>query len=144
MICRLFVAAVLVALSAYGGHMVSDREIPFVRYSGEIAPLDPAPGDTVVVTWHGHRYRDCPGVVYRRITDSHGEVHNLAAVGAVYSETSNPDPLPRTFRLPAHIASGSAEYVATTVFYCNPLHQIWPIVVDTPPIAFTIAQNTTP
>jgi len=133
----IFVCAAIA--SATVGFMTADRAIPFVRYHGTITPENPMPGSAVTITWEGQRYRDCPGTVYRRIVDSHNVPHSYDPVVAVYAKTENPDPMARTFKLPAGIAPGPAVYIATTYFVCNPVHLLWPIVVSTPVIHFTIA-----
>jgi hypothetical protein len=138
--CRI-VASVIIGIAGVLFYMATDRDPPFQRGPGRIFPVNPLPGSAVEVEWEGKRIRDCDGYVYRKIIDSHGVVFSIEGVPVTYFKTRNPDPLVRYFRLPVGAAPGPAKYIATTHYYCNPLHRWWPIVVETPQIDFNLAEG---
>jgi hypothetical protein len=137
-VCRIVASATL-GLASVVFYMAIDRDPPFERGAGKIMPENPPPGATVEVIWQGTRKRDCDGYVYRKIIDSHGVVFTIEGIPVSYAKTMNPDPLIRYFRLPVGLAPGPAKYIATTHYYCNPLHRWWPIIVETPHLDFIIA-----
>lgn len=119
-------------------YLVIDREVPFVIYHGRIVPPEPRPGDVVEIEWTGNRVRACPGMISRRIVDSIGIIHTIAGVDAQYTQTANPQPVVRNFRLPLALAPGPATYYATSSFICNFTQKWWPIVVERPPVQFNV------
>jgi hypothetical protein len=123
--CTIFAAA---AMAGTLGYMVGDNQVPFVQQWAEEAPPNPVEGQEIVITWHGVRYRQCPGTVKRTIVDYCKEVHYLESVSALYSPVDTEATFSRSFRIPAHIAHGPAVYQAQTDFVCNPLQRWWPIV----------------
>lgn len=138
--CNAVAFAVCVAVVGPLVYMAADRDPPFQRGNGRILPENPIPGSPVEVEWQGKRIRDCDGYVFRKIVDSHGIVFTVEGVPVSYARTKNPEPLVRYFRLPVGIAPGPAKYIATTHYYCNPLHRWWPIVVETPHLDFNVAE----
>ncbi len=136
---RFLVTFCLTVAAGLLGFMINDRQPPLIRYYGRITPDNPLPGADINVTWEVRKNRDCPGVIYRRIIDSHGVVYDFAPVESLYTLAANTKEFSRLFKLPAQIAPGPAEYFATNKLVCNPLHNFWPILVDMPSIKFNIA-----
>ena len=137
-ILRTCIAIITGLLAAYLGYMVGDREVPFVQQWAEEAPPNPVEGQEIVITWHGARYRQCPGTVKRTIVDYCKEVHTLEPVPAINQPGDTDGTFTRAFRVPAHIAHGPAEYRAVTEFVCNPLQRWWPIVSPGIPVKMNI------
>ena len=138
MISRICVVTIAGIASAYLGYMVGDREVPFIQQWAQEAPPNPVEGQEIVITWHGIRYRQCPGTVKRTIVDYCKEVHTLEPVSALYQAGDTKGTVTRSFRIPAHIAHGPAEYRAQTEFVCNPLQRLWPIVTTSIPVKMNI------
>lgn len=124
--------------------LVSDRDVPFDIYAGRIAPDNPKPGDTVEIHWEGYRHRDCPGTVERKIIDASGYIHTVLGVDAQYTQTANPQPVVRSFRLPLNMPPGQATYIATSRFRCNIIHRLWPITIERPHVTFMVAKGAAP
>ena len=140
MITRICTVAIAAVVSGTLGLWVGDKQIPFVQQWAEIAPNYPVEGQEIAVTWHGVRFKNYPGTVYRQIVDYCKEVHVLEPVNALYSPSDTENSFTRAFRMPAHIAHGPATYSARTEFAnpWNPLHRLWPIVSYGIPIKFNI------
>ena len=134
------------------GIMAGDRADPFVRYGGEIYPANPQPDSQVTIKWTGHRWRECEGEVWRTITDKDDKVHTFAPTPVEYTHTQNPDIMPRTFTLPIAVPPGRATYKAVAKFRCplpftsiiNPMHYIFPIIVDRPTVDFNVGEPPAP
>src|ERR1035437_2603107 len=105
MIGRVCVVVITGSLAAYLGYAVGDRAVPFVQQWAEEAPPNPVEGQEIVITWHGIRYRQCPGTVKRTIIDYCKEVHTLEPATALYSPPDTEGTFTRSFRIPVHIAN---------------------------------------
>lgn len=117
--------------------MTLDRASPYERQVGEIIPAVVKSEDEVAIRWTGIVHKSCSGTVCRYITGSDGRARFLGCVPAVYALVTNNADLIRYFRLPK-LPPGKACYQAITSFECNPMHKLFPIVVNGPVVCFTV------
>lgn len=125
-----------------------DRELPYVRLSGVILPVDPEPGARIDVIWYIKPIRTCaPSTknnVTRQITDSTGVVWGDFAspshFGSWVKAEDAPDKLVNTIELPHGIARGPARYSSRACYTCDPftLQRFLPVCVTAPDIRFNV------
>jgi hypothetical protein len=137
----LLIVAVLVNFVL--GYWASQRQPPRVIVNSSVSPDSMKPGQEirltfdVVVTNVG-----CRGVIERRIVDSNGIVTVYEARRAVFDDlpigTHKKVVSPTVRVLPLTIAAGPARTSADFQFYCNLLHELWPIRYRSPDVYFTI------
>lgn len=74
------------------------------------------------------QHRDCPGVIHRWLVD--GVVLQLPDTAVI--EGAPIDQPRQTFAFIENPAAmtGEVRYVAQARFICNPLHHIWPLIVN--------------
>lgn len=117
--------------------MALDRTPPYERQVGEIIPAIAKSEEEVAIRWTGAVRRSCGGTVCRYITGADGRTRFLGCVPAIYAQVADSIDLIRYFRLPK-LPPGPASYQAITSFVCNPMHKLFPIVVDGPVVRFSV------
>jgi len=114
-----------------------DRSPPFVVKSARVIPPVRA-GDTAKI--EGEVWRDpgraCDLEVRHWIEDSSGFRHYLPNVHMASDsikrlEQISPGVTRYTMAIPPAFTAGSAVYHAESLYFCNPVHLIWPISVIT-------------
>lgn len=120
-------------------YMLLDRTPPMAYENGFIVPPVAAPGELVTVTWRTHVERSCTGTVHRKLIDSQGVVWDFEPTETASFESRTHVQLSRDFKVPYAVAYGVTKYRVVIRWVCNPLHNWWPVVVQTPVLFFTIA-----
>lgn len=119
-------------------YLVTDRDVPFDRKSGEILPANPKREQVVEVIWEAVFHRYCEGTVERFVEDSKGDIWRLPSSATRYQRTSPRQRLSE-FVVPKYAACGPATYQVIARYSCNWTQEWWPIQVDKPVIKFNIA-----
>lgn len=134
---RWFVLSTLVFTSGVLGAFLGDRSPPIVVRQGEIVPDPVSPGQLAEIRWKAILVRkSCTRTVRRYIVGSDNEIRILDENdGAV---ATGPDSISKKFLVPFNTPLGRARYRATATFVCNPVHEIWPILVSTPEVPFDV------
>lgn len=132
--------------------MLLDRELPYVRVAGHIAPDDPGPKDFITVKWDIILNRKCPPSESRNVTrtviDHAGVVHDYDRVEgqigtAQFPKHGNTSIITRSFQLPASMAEGEATYKSSACFACNITQYLWPVCVTKPELIFNSGKGPT-
>ena len=130
------VAWILIAASvALGIYWASDRTPPFELLLYKTTPAKP--GGTVYVEAKVHRdlSRGCSVRFTRHIFDSTGRRFDLSDEQVLDAESIEmmdklaPGALRLAFKVPETMLPGPAKQVSALRYYCNPLHNVWPIRV---------------
>ena len=135
------IALVIVAPIAW---WLADREPPYRMSNGEVTNKMPLKGgDEVDLLWTVNLTREgCSGFFQRVVIDSHNTLWTFASLRSVFVNLKkgtyrihslNP------FTLPRGIAVGTAEIFTVTTFECNPVHKLWPILVEQQKMKIEIA-----
>lgn len=123
--------------------LITDSRECIQLVSGKIDPRPVVIGERVTVEWRVKEFMSCDGVIFRRIRDSGGTIHEFAATPTVY-HNSNLTQKEQTFRqsfiMPVALP-GDAFYEPVVKRWRNPLQKFWPTIetysipfeVDTPP-----------
>ena len=143
MIWRIIIFIVLGTAAAVLGTWASDRSPPYILQNGVVSPDPAVRGDPIHLDSDVIVYKPgCHGTFQRTITDAGGFPWAYPPIPTQFNDLP-PDKYrvatPTSYVLPMAIASGQACSVTVTTFYCNPLHNWWPIKVTTPPVCFTVA-----
>lgn len=135
--------ALIVVVLLVAGMMLGDNKAPRYQISGNVEQDFVFPGGIIVFRWQFEMLRDCPGWTTRRLILPNRVVPlprlEWEIQGYAWSE------LPRfhTVEVIAHlpnedVEAGQAYYDIDGYYICNPLHNLWPLHVDFPPIPFII------
>lgn len=125
------------------GVWAGDREPPTVSADLRPVSVEVPPGGELKVRYTVFRTRSCPLRVERMLFDSTGTRYILPST----EFSSAPGPLGNDsyismVPLPINISPGPARYRAITIYKCNPIHSIWPIVAQAQDVEFmVIAKN---
>jgi hypothetical protein len=135
---KALVMATGVSVAAVAGFWTQDREIPVQSKAVEI--VGPVyPGGKVLVRWNVFRERACRATRQDLVID----VNSLRWIVASMSFDGPPGPLGfdtyvTATALPIDIPTGPAVLRVTLTYKCNPIHDFWPVVSQTPDIPITI------
>jgi len=131
-------AFVLIGLVLFVYWGFIDRSSPVMVFdSGSVDPEVASPGDVVQVSWVLTKVKMCPGTGYRVLSGECGA--HILRVG----EPSAPLFLVPTifninFVVPADVQPGVCTFHLTVIYRCNPFQEFFPIMVDFPPINFSV------
>lgn len=142
MIWRSFTLIGLGLTAGMLGVWLGDREPPTVSAKLEPVVLRVPPGGNLNVRYSVYRTRSCPLRVERLLIDSQNVRYVLPATE--FSAAPGPlgeDSYISMVPLPQGISEGTAHYRAITIYKCNPLHSIWPIVVTAPDVEFYVVRD---
>lgn len=114
-----FVASVL-------GTWTGDRTPPTRLISTEVLTPTVEPGGIIQVRYVVQRDRTCDTRADRMLFDSEGRRKPLDDINS--AGPLGPTTYIATAEVPTWFALGKARYVTSSVFTCNPLHVLFPIV----------------
>jgi hypothetical protein len=121
-----------------------DTMPPFV-YLAEGSDVIPDPatgGQQIIARWKVKYNRSCPGLVRRQLFDPRTNVIIALYDPAPASEGRPPgDQLNKTFLLPHQMQTGKVGYRARLEYHCNPLQLLFPLILETPNLYFTITNH---
>lgn len=123
------------------GYWVQDDVAPTTILRAEVIPLKPYPGGEVHIRYFIRRYRSCNTRVERTLYDA--KQLRIPLPERSFSASPGPvgdDSYVVSVPLMASISPGPATYRIITTYICNPFHNIWPIVVTSPDVHFTIRE----
>ena len=139
---HLFIAIICVAIVSPFVFLFGDRSSPYMYIRGYIDHEQFMPGDKIDVHWSGIYRRDCPGQIFRSVTDAAKAVHLLEVI----PDPVGDDPVgievewTRSFILPLAVAEGRSIYRAHAEYWCSPIQRWWPIKVSPPDISFNVVR----
>ena len=126
---------------------LADRFPPYSLRDGVLKPNPARPGDEVDIEWTLELTRSgCTGFFQRVIIDSHGGLWSFAPMQSIFVNLKPGKYRTHSFNrilLPRGIASGVAEIVTVTTYYCNPVHYVWPLVEEQPRLKLRIEPLST-
>ena len=127
--CHIIAGVVSFTVVAPLTFMVFDRAEPVTVHSTLLSG-DTRPGGVVTISWDATAFRACEGTVRRRVIDSTGAVYEYDEQTTVIRPQGELGRrrYSREFSLPKSITPGPAIHSVVVRYYCNPIHQWWPIV----------------
>lgn len=145
MIFRVVTFAAAGLISGTLGFYVIDRDPPTVLLRTEVMFKPVRPGDDLRIKYHVTRFRSCEALIDRTLFDADSVrvvLDDLAFSGAPgpLGESSYVAVIP----LPRNFAQGQGQYRVVTRYVCNPLHRLWPIIVENPPVWFEVGGEPIP
>jgi hypothetical protein len=142
---RTVLAVVVCIMASFGSFsftmMAIDRTPP-ITYEGARA-IQPTVkrGGNLDVEFQVFRTRICPTVAKRWVIDAEGIKHAIPSYTVGMKLLAGRETYQRSITVPENAAIGRAWYEVTLNYYCNFLHKVgWPIVVNSPPIEFTVSE----
>lgn len=121
------------------GYWALDREFPRVVLSGKINPIHATPGGVLHVEWQVNALRSCTGRALRTLEGDCGVYLLYDGPIAIPGVTIGVQfPLLLNVTLPETVSKGRCEYHTTLYQYCNPLHHVFPLVKELPPLVFYV------
>lgn len=142
MIVRVFISITLAAVGVVGGVLglwIADRTAPATTLTARVINDPVAAGDDARIQYRVVRHRSCEYTVDRYLYDADNvrvvldDLLFLAAPGPLGDQTYiAPIPIPRNF------AVGLARYRTSFAYRCNPVHRLWPILVEGLEIQFNV------
>ena len=145
MIFRVLTFALVGSVAATLGVWTIDRQPPVTVLRADVMVKPVRPGEDLRIRYTVHRFRSCETYVDRSLFDA----DFVRVVLDDLAFTSAPGPLGEsmyvaTVPLPRNFASGTGQYRVVTKYVCNPLHRIWPVVVESSPIWFEVSGEPVP
>ncbi len=138
-------AAAVIASAALLGMWISERTPPTVQISADVDPGPHRPGARVLVREEVARHKICTVRIEKLIFDAElvrytlPEEFYVAAPGPVGVEK-----FAEAIRIPSEVALGPAFIRIIKVYYCNPLHHLWPVTAPTIQLHFEIRGEPLP
>lgn len=140
---RLFGGFIIGVMSLTGGSLgwwATQRESPTQVYKIEVLTPQLPPGGELRIRYTVRRSQSCWTRVERVLFD----FENTRFPLSTREFSASPGPLGddsyvvSTF-LPETLKEGPAHYRTITTYWCNIVHNIWPIVVTGPDLTFTVS-----
>ena len=128
----------LAFLSAILGTWAGDRTPPTRLLSTELLTPAVRPGSTLQVKYVVQRDRACETRVDRALFDVDGRRKPLEDIDG--AAPLGPTTYIATADIPTYFSPGTARYVTSSVYQCNPLHRLFPIVASTREIEFEVVR----
>lgn len=138
---RVFMGVAMVALAVLAGwlgQMVGDRDPPTVITHVEVNSVKPWPGGEVHVRYNVRRFRQCATRVERVLYDAVQLRVPLPTREFATSPGPTGDDYAVAVPIPTTVTPGPATYRIITSYACNVLHNLFPIIVQSPDVHFTI------
>lgn len=131
--------AFVAALSGVVSYWAMDREPPLELYRGEAMNSPVRAGDVLKIKFFYNRHKQCQVKVDRYIVDSSNVQVTLVGTEFAFAPGSiGPGDIAIAVDIPKAMSQGRARYLSVRYYQCNPVHWIWPIVVDGPVVDFII------
>jgi hypothetical protein len=134
-------AGALVATAGSLGFMAGDRSIPIQVIERSVLDDNARPGGEVVLRYRAVQHRRCDIHTDRVIFDSRGERHLLPALefkAGIGGKVGEQQEYVVKIKLPVDIAFGKARYETSTVYVCNLVHRLWPVLSPYNPLFFEV------
>lgn len=131
--------ALVAAFSAILTWWAVDRDPPVELYKGEALNSPISAGETLKINFTYNRHKQCAVKVDRFIVDAMNV--QITMVGTEFAFTPGmlgPGEIAIAVPLPKSLSQGPARYLSVRHYQCNPVHWIWPIVVDGPVVNFIV------
>ena len=129
---NLYVMPIIAVAAAVAGYTLLDWTPPVDPQSihAKAMPATVTPAGVYCIRWEAKRNRVCNRQTSHTFVDSTGFIHRPdLAPGSLKPETGS-DFWTRCYYAPAGASWGRAEHRVKINFYCNPLHNWWPITVE--------------
>lgn len=117
-----------------------DRAPPVSNVSGKASPVRVERAGVYCIRWTAIRDRVCRREVAHTFVDSTGFVHRPDLAPGSFKPETGPDNWARCYYAPAGASWGRAEHRVKINFYCNPLHNWWPIEITPDPVEVEVVE----
>jgi hypothetical protein len=125
------------------GFWVGDRQQPatYDNKSARVLGGSFTPGGEVYFEYRTNRLRDCALKVERFFDDALGVRHVLPDYDMATVQPLGDQIVRRSAPLPQGAANGLGHYRSYTVYKCNPLQALWPLLGPVLSVGVTIARG---
>jgi hypothetical protein len=145
MILRGCIFLVSIVASAILGVWVSDRQPARVLLNGDVIPNPIEQGGEMMIGFDAFQLKTrCRSISQRTVIDSSGIKTEYEIRPAVFDDLTigfHHLMSRAPYVLPIAVAVGEARTYADILFYCNPLHELWPIRYRIPELKFMIVSK---
>ena len=141
----LFFLCVIGTMCGCTGYWVSDRESPTRIVDVKIDDPVVAPGGLLTMHYDVSRIKSCAVKIDRILYDS--QRVRVALEDLDFGGAPGPmgnDTYTVKVGVPRVFAPGPATYQTVSRYVCNPLHNLWPVVVIGQPVPFMVAGDPVP
>lgn len=125
---QLVLMIITVGLSGLFGLWVAERNPPTIQVEASIDQRPYRPGQRFLLHEVLERHKVCGLKIEKMLYDSEGVRYQLSDEN--YVAAPGPvgiDKFSEPIRIPRGVASGPARVRVIKVYYCNPLHNLWPV-----------------
>lgn len=123
---------------------VFERSAPMTFSTVPTVSGEAGPGQrTVVVDWGQDWKKLCPGTASRTFEGSHGEIISIRPFDVYPPTKIGTRHQLSTVYVPKTIGPGMVTLRSTVRFRCNAVQELWPIIVQAPPVAIMVRPDQT-
>lgn len=136
---QIFIILCVGLIAGQLGLWVAERTPPTIQVEARIEPDIHHPGSRLLIRETLDRHKVCSVRVEKILFDANGvryplsEEYYVAAPGPV-----GIDKFAEPVRIPKSVAEGEGYIRIIKVYYCNPLHSIWPVAAPLIQIPFKV------